>query len=521
MTSLGLYSELRSRAFRLVSRKLLFVLLSIALAPPIAVSTNNRKPSGSVPSGFLVSTVRLKPPFSRWVSSRKKRCCSLTREECTVFGLGGTSLLSRSANEKGRESAEGPVSSKRKGRVEAPGVKRVAESDPIRKGRRRHFSGQAFFGKNRRSEETGVQRRHDLTRGRKVEDTQIMKNARYKKGRSSSKAESEMKSNREGAKGVDRRRSMSADDQILRGYTRKITETGRHGSWKDALSLFEELKSKGLRPNVFIFSALLTCLARAPGGSRWEKALEVFGEMERRGVKPDTVTFNVLISAMEKAPGGSQWEKALEVFGEMERRGVEPDTVIFNALISAMENAPGGSQWEKALEVFGEMERRGVKPDTVTFSALISAMEKAPGGSQWEKALEVFGGMKRRGVESDTVTFSALISAMEKAPGGSQWEKALEVFGEMERRGVEPDTVTFNALISAMEKAPGGSQWEKALEVFGGMKRRGVEPNTVTFNALISAMEEAPGGSQWEKALEVFGGWSVEESSLIQLLSTH
>uniref|UniRef100_A0A0G4I8D9 Pentacotripeptide-repeat region of PRORP domain-containing protein n=1 Tax=Chromera velia CCMP2878 TaxID=1169474 RepID=A0A0G4I8D9_9ALVE len=245
------------------------------------------------------------------------------------------------------------------------------------------FQAQLLLGiKNKRSVMKEVQRRHDSTRRGKGEDTHMIESALKRKGRRSAGVGSGMKSNRRGAKGVERRRRMSADEQILRGYTRRITEAGRHGRWKDALSLFEELKGKGLRPNVFAISALLSSLRKAPGGSRWEQALEVFEDMVRAGVELNTVTFNALISAMEKAPGGSQWERALEVFEQMKRRGVEPDTKSFNALVSAMEKAPGGSQWEGALEVFEQMKRRGVEPNTVTFNALISAMEKAPGGSQ-------------------------------------------------------------------------------------------------------------------------------------------
>ena len=109
---------------------------------------------------------------------------------------------------------------------------------------------------------------------------------------------------------------MSGNKRHLADYTRRICLC--QGRWLDALAIYEEMKQRGLEPNVITCSALISACAKA---RKLDKAFEVFAEMKQRGLQPEVITCNALISACEKT---QQVDKALEIFAEMKWRGLEP-----------------------------------------------------------------------------------------------------------------------------------------------------------------------------------------------------
>uniref|UniRef100_A0A0G4F5T4 Pentacotripeptide-repeat region of PRORP domain-containing protein n=1 Tax=Chromera velia CCMP2878 TaxID=1169474 RepID=A0A0G4F5T4_9ALVE len=120
-----------------------------------------------------------------------------------------------------------------------------------------------------------------------------------------------------------------------------------------------------------------SCIWSAGENRDWRGALSVFPDVKKKGVKHDLVTYKALIGVFEK-----QWEKALEMSQEMKQKGVGPDKVTVDSLIRTMEEAPEGSQWEKALEVFQE---RGVKPNGSTCYVLTRVIQRLPGAVSGRK----------------------------------------------------------------------------------------------------------------------------------------
>ena len=66
---------------------------------------------------------------------------------------------------------------------------------------------------------------------------------------------------------------------------------------------------------------------------QWKRALELLEEMKSRGIEPDVVSYNAAISACEK---GKQWERTLELLEEMKGCNVEPDVVSYRAVLEAL-----------------------------------------------------------------------------------------------------------------------------------------------------------------------------------------
>lgn len=66
-----------------------------------------------------------------------------------------------------------------------------------------------------------------------------------------------------------------------------------------ALSLFDDLLKKGLHPNTYSYTALMSCLAQ--NTERCDLAVKVFTEMQMRGLQPNLITCNTLLLACAKA----------------------------------------------------------------------------------------------------------------------------------------------------------------------------------------------------------------------------
>ena len=63
-----------------------------------------------------------------------------------------------------------------------------------------------------------------------------------------------------------------------------------------------------------------------------DKAMELLEEMRQKGMEPDVITYSEAISACEKA---KQAERASELFEEMKQKGLEADVVTDSAAMSA------------------------------------------------------------------------------------------------------------------------------------------------------------------------------------------
>ncbi|CAK0895180.1 unnamed protein product [Prorocentrum cordatum] len=268
-----------------------------------------------------------------------------------------------------------------------------------------------------------------------------------------------------------------------RWYTKRMQAHARARQWMPALRLLDEMKAKGIPPDVITYSTLISACEK---GKQTGRALELFEQMQTEGIVPDVITYNTAISACEK---GRQSTRAWQLFEQMQKQGLSPNVITYNTLISACEK---GKQTAQAFSLFQRMQLEGLRPDVITYNALISACEK---GKRAEQALVLFERMRGEGVTPSVVTYSALISACEK---GRLTNRALALWDEMKEQGLAPNVITYSALISACEK---GKQVDKALEVFHEMRLRGVAPDIVTYNALISACEKC---CCLKQALEVF-----------------
>lgn len=98
-----------------------------------------------------------------------------------------------------------------------------------------------------------------------------------------------------------------------------------------------------------------------------EQALSVYERMLSKEVKPSATTYTALISAYGKR---GQVDKALDIFKDMMQRGCERNVITYSSLIGACEKA---GRWELAIELFKKMLQENCRPNVVTYNSLIAA----------------------------------------------------------------------------------------------------------------------------------------------------
>ena len=328
-----------------------------------------------------------------------------------------------------------------------------------------------------------------------------------------------------------------------------VAVLGRHGAVDAAQHVFERARLRGMRPNVYAYSALISAFARS---GRSADALSAFARMRSEGCRPNLVAYNAAIDACAKGAGQGGLSGLRSNGGTASSTGT--GSPIGNGALSrtssggsSCENngstgannsstragggsagsygSPrrGGNQGAGSQEVAAawalvqEMTEEGIEPDRITFNSLIATCSRA---GMWQEALRVFelmgeqqadgivtqngrGGQGRRAggpgagqqgeqqfqgkgvIERDVFTYNTLLDALCKA---ARMEDAAAVFARMAAAGVQPNVVTYSTMIDGYRKA---HDVAAAVNMFDAMRRAGIAPDRVTFNTLVDIYGKA------------------------------
>ncbi|CAM9091252.1 unnamed protein product [Chrysoparadoxa australica] len=308
-------------------------------------------------------------------------------------------------------------------------------------------------------------------------------------------------------------------------YTSAILATGRMGEWEWSVRLLQEMRAKGLSPNVFSYGSALGACAKG-GAKGAATAMVLLQQLKEDGVEPNVVIYTAAIDACSK---GGLWERALELLGEMRDAGVaannftytcaidalsragevdhalellsnlqDPDDACFNAAINSC--VPEG-RWELALELLEGMKARGLVRSTVSYNGVLKA---AAGAGAWQVCLKLLREMEDRSVKREQATFSIAISA---CGAGDQWGMATELLKEMQALGLTPSVACYSSAIDVCGRC---GQWARAWELINEMKAKGLGPSLVNYNIVIAGCGKA---KQWEKSLEMLT--RIKEDDLV------
>ncbi|PIN12126.1 hypothetical protein CDL12_15266 [Handroanthus impetiginosus] len=233
-----------------------------------------------------------------------------------------------------------------------------------------------------------------------------------------------------------------------------------------------------------------------------ERARELFDEMRRRGVEPNVVTFGTLINGL---CANSELGMAFSLRRRMERDfKIRPNAHIYVALIKALCKV---NHLNEAIELKNEMLRKKVELDPAVYSTLISAFFK------FGRKVEVSGlleEMKQNGCKPNTVTYNAMIFGFCQE---KEFDKAFEALSEMEKEGCKPDVISYNVIISRLCRV---RKVREANDLFEDMPRLKCVPDVVTYRTLFEGFCDVKQFKEAASLLDemIFMGYAPHSSSV-------
>ncbi|KAM0936424.1 putative tetratricopeptide-like helical domain superfamily [Dioscorea sansibarensis] len=251
---------------------------------------------------------------------------------------------------------------------------------------------------------------------------------------------------------------LSSWNHLIRGYSQR-------NSSQNAISVFLEMRQRGMRPNELTFPFVFKSCAEL---SALKLGRQVHADVLKSGF--DSVVY-VQNTLMHLYGSCCKVRDVKKVFDGMSLRTV----VSWNTILSACVD---NSLPEESIHFFAEMTSSGFEPDQTTFVVLLSA--SAETGSlrygRW-----VHSHIVCKGLEINHQLGTALVNMYAKCGAIAC---AVMVFDRMSVRNVW----TWSAMILGFAQH---GLAKKAVRLFFQMRNSSIEPNYVTFLGVLCACSHA------------------------------
>ncbi|AET04266.1 PPR containing plant protein [Medicago truncatula] len=249
-------------------------------------------------------------------------------------------------------------------------------------------------------------------------------------------------------------------DTTIVSWTSIIAAYVREGLYSDAIGLFDEMQSKGVRPDIYTVTSIVHACACS---SSLDKGRDVHSYVIKNGMGSNLPVTNALINMYAKC--GSV-EEARLVFSKIPVK----DIVSWNTMIG------GYSQNllpNEALELFLDMQKQ-FKPDDITMACVLPA---CAGLAALDKGREIHGHILRRGYFSDLHVACALVDMYAKC---GLLVLAQLLFDMIPKK----DLISWTVMIAGYGMHGFGNE---AISTFNEMRIAGIEPDESSFSAILNA----------------------------------
>jgi len=312
---------------------------------------------------------------------------------------------------------------------------------------------------------------------------------------------------------------------IVTAYIRKGIDNAT------ASRLIDDMRSRGVQPDINTYCELLPCLARMRQRALVDEMLDAMIEVDNIQVTQsltesliaaycevesladaEDVVRRAVNSAKDTGRKGGPLRVTAKAFGpiinvhcsngrpgeawrilrDMRSNGVRPTLAIFNMLIKGFckaQNISGAEGVVRELEGGGtwDMSALGITPDKLTYTTLLDFYASKGAVDQAAKVLER---ARNNGIVPDDVMWGTVIKSYARAGMPEKAEEVLyaaaKVFDKDVKDGHAPDgrgspmnVVTFSTVVAAFCNM---GFLEEALRVMCDMKQRGVAPNAITYS---------------------------------------
>ncbi|CAN6248954.1 unnamed protein product [Urochloa humidicola] len=205
-----------------------------------------------------------------------------------------------------------------------------------------------------------------------------------------------------------------------------ISSYAHLGHSNSALSLYDQMLTDGLKPNL---ATLVTVISACANLAALERGEQIHSYVKEMGWESDVSISTALVDMYAKF---GQLGIARKIFDSMLQRDV-----AWNVMISGygMHGEP-----KQALELFHEMERGSVNPNNVTFLAILSACCHS---GFVEEGRKLFSRMGRYSLEPNLKHYACMVDILGKS---GHLQEAEDMVMAMP---VEPDGGVWGTLLSA------------------------------------------------------------------------
>ncbi|OMO65189.1 hypothetical protein COLO4_31427 [Corchorus olitorius] len=230
----------------------------------------------------------------------------------------------------------------------------------------------------------------------------------------------------------------------------------------EAVELFDEMVSRGIRPNEFSLSSMINACTGLEDSGQGRK---IHGSIIKLGYVSDPFSKNALVDMYAKV---GNLEDAVLIFEEI----AEPDIVSWNAVIAGCvlhENH------DLALELFELMRRSRTHPNMFTFS---SALKACAGTGQKELGRQLHCNLIKMRGGSDPFVHVGLVDMYSKSGLMNDARIVLNLMPDK-------DLIAWNAVISGHSQ--NGEDIE-AVSLFPLMYKEGVGFNQTTLSTVLKSI---------------------------------
>ncbi|XP_024525376.1 pentatricopeptide repeat-containing protein At3g09040, mitochondrial isoform X2 [Selaginella moellendorffii] len=234
------------------------------------------------------------------------------------------------------------------------------------------------------------------------------------------------------------------------------------GRSRDALHLFEKMKSTGIKPSSSTYATVVHACSDL---SDVTKGTTIHSEIVKASIRQTVILQTALVTLYVRL---GMLDFARGLFDKMEEKNV----VVYNVMISALSQRGLGKE---ALELYKKMVHKGIRPEAATFC---SALGACSGVADLEEGKLIELDIKADECKTDVRVLNALMSMYGRC---GNLEAAKDIFDTRDER----DEISWNAMISAYAK---NGQARKAVDLFYQMaEQQEVEMGEVTFSTALYA----------------------------------
>jgi pentatricopeptide repeat protein len=295
---------------------------------------------------------------------------------------------------------------------------------------------------------------------------------------------------------------VAPDSDAFAAYIVNLDVTDTNDEATEALALFHEAKSLGVRPSTFLYNTLISKLAKA---RRSDDALYYFHQMRTNGIPPTSVTFGTVINACCRVGNETL---ALKYFNEMEAdQHFVPRIAPYNTMLQFYVQTR--QDRSEALRFYEKMRAQLLTPSAHTYKLLMDAyatLEPVDLDAA-ENILKLIASDRQRPTSAH---YAALIHAYgcvkQDLESAKRW--FYQVIDPQFSSHVAPDEALYQALI---ESYVANHRVAECEQIFRHMKTNNVKLTVYMANHLIHGWTIA---GNLVEARKVFDSLAAEKNGL-------